>query len=206
MARPRKSIPIGTVIHKLTVIEAGPARPTSSRHYRSTSVCRCECGATKTIDNSKLLGGSLVSCGCWGSVAIGFRAVSHGLSVGEWKGEYTAWTNMMHRCYSEKCSQFFRYGGRGIAVCERWQDVRNFVLDMGRKPSRFHSLDRIDNEQGYSPDNCRWADKRTQAENRRSSVMFTVDGLTLCVRGWSRHWGVSRYIARKRLEAMQCSS
>lgn len=80
--------------------------------------------------------------------------------------EYSAWYSMMHRCYNPKNAKFHRYGGRGILVCERWQKIENFLTDMGKKSSHKLTLERIDNDKGYDPSNCRWATYSDQNKNR----------------------------------------
>jgi hypothetical protein len=91
--------------------------------------------------------------------------------------EYRTWCGMKNRCYNEKVKGFTRYGGRGITVCDRWKDLYiNFSNDMGRCPEGF-SLDRIDNNKEYSPNNCRWASKKDQARNRRNSVFIDKNGM-----------------------------
>lgn len=96
---------------------------------------------------------------------------------------YTTWLSMMRRCSSEKHKAWEQYGGRGIAVCDRWKSFPNFVQDMGERPTPDHSLDRINNDLGYSPENCRWATWSEQACNRRApkpkATTIRVDGLTL---------------------------
>jgi DNA-directed RNA polymerase subunit N (RpoN/RPB10) len=81
---------------------------------------------------------------------------------------YITWHNMMRRCYFEKDNSFLNYGARGIVVCKEWHRFKNFLKDMGDKPSKYHSLDRIDNDLGYSKYNCRWATRSQQCDNRRT--------------------------------------
>lgn len=81
--------------------------------------------------------------------------------------EYNAWVNMRQRCYNENHPEYFRYGDRGVTICDDWEDYRIFLSDMGPRPTEKHSLDRINNDSGYSKENCRWADKTTQSYNQR---------------------------------------
>ncbi len=96
---------------------------------------------------------------------------------------------MIQRCRNQSNDKWAGYGGRGIAVCERWKDYGNFYADMGDKPSELHSLDRIDNKLGYSPENCRWATRKEQQNNRRVNRMATVGGETLTAAQWDERMG-----------------
>lgn len=84
--------------------------------------------------------------------------------------EYSVWFNMLRRCQEPTNIHFHRYGGRGIKVCRRWRKSENFLLDMGPRPTNSHSLERINNNKGYSPRNCRWATSSEQARNKAGSV------------------------------------
>lgn len=88
---------------------------------------------------------------------------------------YNVWSSMKDRCLNPRFKQWAGYGGRGISVCDRWLSYELFELDMGPRPAGY-SLDRIDNNLGYSPENCRWADKKTQQRNRRCAVFVEIEG------------------------------
>lgn len=107
--------------------------------------------------------------------------------------EYTTWLSMKNRCYIKSNKAYHRYGGRGIKVCSRWRrNYSKFLEDMGRRPSPQHSLDRIDNDGWYSPDNCRWATKREQNINKGGVRLLTIDGKTLCITEWSELSGTPK--------------
>jgi len=89
--------------------------------------------------------------------------------------EYRTWISMRNRCLSPANKQYPNYGARGIKVCKRWDSYPNFLLDMGRRPSPNHSIDRIDNDGNYEPSNCRWATKKEQVDNRRVARWFIVN-------------------------------
>lgn len=127
--------------------------------------CLCDCGVTKAVRASYLAIGHTRSCGC-----LKFTSqVTHGHTKGKkFTPEYRCWSNMRTRCYCPSHKQYKDCGGRGITVCDRWlKSFASFFEDMGHKPSQNHSLDRIDNDGNYTPDNCRWATKTEQMSNRR---------------------------------------
>jgi hypothetical protein len=98
---------------------------------------------------------------------------------------------MIQRCTDEKASNFHNYGGRGIVIDPRWlESVENFYADMGDPPTSKHSLDRIENDKGYSKANCRWATKTEQQNNRRGCVYLTYNGKSQTITQWSRELGI----------------
>ena len=112
------------------------------------------------------------SCGC--------LKTKHGL----WQTRsYEVWSSMVKRCTRKSSRNYHRYGGRGITVCERWLDFENFYADMGERPEGL-TLERIDNEKGYYPENCKWATVAEQNRNRKNNVNITIDGVTKCAKDW----------------------
>lgn len=113
--------------------------------------------------------------------------------------EYGAWQEMHRRCSDPKRPCFKNYGARGITVCAAWSDYSTFLADMGRAPSRTHTLERIDNARGYSKENCRWATKLEQAQNKRNVRLLEFNGLRLSLPEWARRIGICRESLRDRL-------
>lgn len=135
--------------------------------------CQCECGTTKCVRAGNLLKGVTTGCGCKRNEKTASRNRTHGYAArGNRPPEYMAWKNMHKRCYSVGGRDYIDYGGRGITVCDQWHGERGFetfLNDMGTRPSKSHSLDRIDNDGNYEPGNCRWGTPREQLDNRRKS-------------------------------------
>lgn len=107
---------------------------------------------------------------------------------------------MLTRCFNERCSDYFRYGGRGITVCDRWANsFEAFFVDMGCRPSAAHSLDRINNQGNYEPDNCRWATKKEQSRNQSTNNIIEFNGIRKSVAEWAEEFGLKADTIRKRL-------
>ena len=115
--------------------------------------------------------------------------------------EYHAWSNIKARCFNPNNPRYSDWGGRGIAVCDRWKNsFENFLADMGTKPSPKHSLDRIDNDGDYSDENCKWSTKAEQDNNRRSNRLITIGCVTLTIAQWTKEMGFGQNVIYNRLK------
>jgi len=154
---------------RLVAIEDSGKRSHSHILWR----CICDCGNETLVTANNLLKGKTRSCGCLRTETTIERSTKHG---GAHLPEYHVWTDIKNRCYNENCSHYRYYGGRGIQVCARWRDsFANFYSDMGPRPSPRHTIDRIDNDGDYEPDNCRWATYDQQSQNRTSTKLTAQD-------------------------------
>ena len=164
-------------------------------------LCRCSCGKQNIVPGAALRAGNTLSCGClrrdsnreWMKKNAKRIATTHGLSR---TLAYASWGGMMHRCYNPKCRNYYNYGGRGIVVCKRWHSVKSFFKDMGER-RKGYTLDRVDNNKGYCPSNCRWATPKTQANNRRQGKGHPIKLSEKDVRNIRESFLVARKLANK---------
>lgn len=187
-----------------TIIGAAP----SGANYNKRVVCVCDCGTERVVYLASLVKGQSKSCGCLRDEMAPQRGVAHGHARKSGRTpEYGAWSGMLSRCYDANATSFPRYGGRGIAVCDRWRfgeggltPFECFLADMGRRPSRAHSIERGDNGGNYEPDNCRWATQTEQSRNTRRNRIVVVNGLRMpLVEAIERFSPVTRSTVNSRL-------
>ena len=169
--------------------------------------CSCQCGKTVVVSAHALRSGNTTSCGCAKVEATIRRSTRHGHAKrGRCTTTYTSWQAMRQRCLYPKDRYFPAYGGRGITICPRWlESFANFLSDMGPRPAGL-SLDRKDNNGSYCPENCRWADGKTQARNSRNKHPLTYAGNTQTLAAWSETCGVSAPTIRARLSRLHWST
>lgn len=176
----------GMQFHRLTVLSEAKER----KYGKVIWQCRCACGSLVDVAGDSLKTGNTQSCGCQSLENTLSRNTTHGLSK---TPEYAVWGSMKARCENTKDGDYANYGARGIHVCPRWsQSFEAFISDMGRRPTHDHSIDRIDNDRGYEPSNCRWATNLQQANNTSRNHRLTIDGETKTIAGWSRRSGLSQ--------------
>ena len=136
----------------------------------------CDCGQERWIRAWLLVTGKRKSCGCMKGALCAKTSTTHGRAkLATRSRAYRVWDAMKYRCHTPTSQSYHRYGGRGITVCDRWRySFEAFLEDMGEPPEGA-SIDRIDNSLGYSPENCRWADAKQQARNRRTNRLTEAD-------------------------------
>ncbi len=163
----------------------------------------CDCGKSSKQTVSALIQGKTKSCGCLHSELTTKRLIKQNTTHGLAKTpEHCIWTGIIKRCYNKKCKAYNNYGGRGIGMCDEWRnDFPQFLKDMGPRPSPQHSIERIDNNKGYSKKNCRWATTAEQALNTRRNVRINYDGKNLTVLEWSRITGLKYATILRRVHA-----
>jgi len=145
--------------------------------------CICDCGNIHFASGGDLRRGGVTSCGCYAREVSSRINTVHG---GEGTTEYIKWASMKSRCYYPKNESYSHYGARGISVCNRWRNnFGNFLKDMGKCPEGL-TLERTDNDKGYSPGNCRWATVKEQNHNKRSNVWVEYCGEKLIRADWIR--------------------
>ena len=179
---------------RLTVV----SRAENDKRGNTRWVCICACGNEVTTKRNSLVSKRTHSCGCYKSERTRERHFKHGLKRHRL---YTIWSHMKRRCYNNSTKYYSYYGGRGIDVCEEWRNdfLRFYYWAIENDYAKDLALDRIDNNKGYTPENCRWVDMTTQANNKRNNRHITYRGETKTLAQWARHLGICAAVLRQRL-------
>ncbi len=167
---------VGNKYNRLTVLSFD-----KSINYKTYWICECECGVIKSIYSANLKNGNTKSCGCYEIEQTSKRFFKHGNSAKnneKCSTEYSSWQSIKNRCLNPTVINYNDYGGRGIIICDRWKNsFENFLQDMGNKPDKSYSIERIDVNGNYEPSNCKWATKIEQANNKRNNIII-LDTIT----------------------------
>lgn len=184
---------VGKRFERWVVIEPVP-RPSAA--FKIRWICRCDCGTIRNLVGTALTSGHSKSCGCYKREMRFKDKYTHGYTD---HPLFTTWLSMMSRCNKTHDRAYPRYGGRGITVSDSWTDFEKFAADMGPKPTPDHSIDRINNDKGYSKENCRWATRTEQNRNRSNSSVLTFRGRTETLKDWSKYSGIPYETLRQRI-------
>ena len=169
----------------------------SFSHYGNNNMlywnCVCDCGKEKIIRGTSVSCGITISCGCYKlELNRAGRYIKHGL-CNKSSRIVQIWTGIIQRCTNQNNPHYKDYGGRGITICEKWRhDVNEFYNHVGDRPSKNHSIDRIDVNGNYEPGNVRWATMGEQNNNTRVNVKFTISGISETATYWSKISGTNR--------------
>lgn len=188
----------GQIFGRLTVMH----RVSLSKSGKSRFQCQCSCGNTIIVEGHNLISGATQSCGCIRKEKARRLKLSHGMAGTRL---YRCWRNMHDRCLNPKNKEFSNYGARGISICKEWSDFSVFyrwAVSNGYRDDL--TIDRIDVNQGYSPQNCRWTNAYNQSRNRTDNVWITIDGKRMIQEDWAKELNISsasiRYRRRKNPE------
>ena len=184
---------------RLVVIER-----TKNKGSKTAWLCKCDCGNEKIVTGDGLNRGNTKSCGCLSKEIARNRQYKHGKTQCRL---YNVWYSMKRRCYDKNVKNFNKYGGRGIKVCEEWLNdflsFYNWAISNGYRDDVERgklTLDRIDNNKGYYPDNCRWVNQKIQNRNKTNLFMITYNGKTLCAQEWAEKLGCRASLIIERIK------
>lgn len=175
-----------------------PLYKTERRKNRTYWLCRCECGNQKEVSRDRIVSGHTRSCGCLVDDTPPSQ-LKHGLSNSP---EYQAWAGAKQRCYLKTSKRYPIYGGRGITMADEWiDDFSAFFAHVGPRPSKLHSLDRIDTDKGYAPGNVRWVTQKEQCRNKRNNKIVEINGERKCAAAWCEENGIHQGTAHSRVKS-----
>jgi hypothetical protein len=182
----------GEMYGELTIIKEVSPRKTHNGKIKRMFLCKCSCGNYKEATFSDLRVGDTKSCGCLRNR----DKVIHGKTD---QPTYKTWGAMKARCLNKNRDNYKYYGGKGIKICKEWLKFKNFYKDMGDRP-KGKTLDRIDNNKGYYKENCRWATRREQCNNRKTNHFLEMDSERLTIAQWSRKIDVKEGTLQSRVK------
>jgi len=192
----RRSDLVGKKFNQLTVIELDTNRTKRKTYW----LCRCDCGNIKSVRSDSLTGGSIKSCGCLKKEQ---DKINLGTSTHKLCGTrcYNIWNRMKDRCYNVNAEKYKVYGARGIKICDEWRDdfAKFYEWAMNNGYSDELSIDRIDVNGNYEPNNCRWATSVEQARNKQNTIYYTIQGIKKPFREWCEIYNVDYKKAHSRL-------
>lgn len=186
----------GTSWSRLAIIGAAFRTRRAGSRTDWQVVAVCDCGTVDVYYLRNLMTGMTTSCGCVQKERTSQASKTHGMRKDPL---YAIWNMMRARCRNPRNLAYARYGGRGIKVCQRWQTFENFFEDMGQRPSPQHSIDRIDNNGDYCPENCRWATRSEQGQNKRNNVLLTINGVTKHYKQWADEYNLAYCTVERRI-------
>ena len=196
----------GQKFGRYTVLEQAPSRVSKDKDRvngkkRTMWRCQCDCGTIKDVDSWSLRSGHIVSCGCYLKDNMRKRMTKHGATLfGKPTHLYKVWDGMKARCYNPEKVYYDRYGGRGITMCDEWrysfEAFQEWAYANGYQENL--TIDRINNDRGYFPDNCRWATDKEQSNNKSDNHYLTFNGETKTLMQWSEITGFPYYTLSSR--------
>jgi hypothetical protein len=184
----------GQKFNYLTVIEHAGKNDINKHLY----LCKCDCGNTTITVGESIKSGNTKSCGCMRKQMIVDKNFKHGYAK---QPMYNVWCTVKDRCLNPNNKSYANYGGRGICLSKDWDDYKNFHRDMSFTYKHGLTLERVDNEKGYSKDNCVWASRITQCNNTRRNHLIEYEGKILTVSQMSREYNMKPYIVQKRISS-----
>ncbi len=167
----------------------------TGKHGHIMWECLCDCGNKTIVTTGRLHSGHTKSCGCLKNKA----RHGHARRKNSLSSTYSSWLHLRDRCNNSQADKFSYYGGRGIKVCKRWDKFENFLADMGDKPKGL-TIERIDNNKGYFPENCKWVTRKAQTRNRRNNRLITYKNKTQCMVEWAEEYKIKPKVLWDRLQ------
>lgn len=190
MTKPRKNL-VNRRFGRLTVISQADDYIYPNGKRRTQWLCKCDCGEVVAIEQYNLVSGNSKSCGCLNNELVKTRSITHG---DRYSRLYRIWSNIKSRCYNPNASTYSNYGGRGIEMCAEWRDsyseFKTWALKNGYKDKSEFTIDRIDVNGNYEPNNCRWSTPKEQANNRRNTLILNSDGEAHTLSEWADIMGI----------------